>query len=454
MSVSRETSSGVAVATDGHPRVTSPARIDRRGGRYLLVWDSPAQWLVADRELLELIRLLDGSRSAEAAVGMVAAGNGTPAADLGRAAAAALSELERRGLLAEERPVEDEAVSLANITYNLTNRCNLRCRWCYNSGRHTREVPVETVMAALAGARHLFAADATLSLLGGEPTIDPERLERCLALAEELFDRPVLLSTNGTLIDPRLARMLAGRRVEVQVSLDGPDSASNDEVRGAGTFHRALDGITTLTAAGVPVILSMVFDCDGPALFEAYLELGRRLGAAKVRFIPLRLIGRGQPLRERMPDLLSAWGELRRVTARQPELAALLKRDFFSILSRVCGEPGCKTGCGLGRQVLFIDADGAVYPCPSLTGEEYYCGNVAADSVAGLVLESPVFQRLRGVCHVSRRSGCRSCEYRHWCAGDCRAEALSCGEDLRSPAPHCAELRRLIPELLWNHAAG
>ena len=436
-------------------RVQPPALVERRGERLLLAWDSPAQWLLGDSELLALINALDGTRGLGEAIALLAEGNAARAERLARELPFALAELERRGLLGDPRPVPEERVELANITYYPTNRCNLRCRWCYNAGRSAPEAPVAQVMDALEDARGLLTPDATLNLLGGEPTFDRERLEECLERAAELFTRPVLLSTNGTLVDGALARLLARHRVEVQVSLDGPDAETNDAVRGAGAFELALRGIARLRDAGAGVILSMVFDRDGAALFERYLDLAQQLGAAEARFIPMRVIGGGGEYGDKRPDLLAAYRELRAIKLRRPGLAGLLKRDFFSILGSVCAQPGLRTGCGLGTKVLFIDADGSIYPCPNLAGPQWRAGTCGTDGLAELMHGSPVFTSLREACHVARRPACNACTLRHWCAGDCRSEAACVsGGSLTAPAVHCAELRALIPELLWDSLDG
>jgi len=431
--------------------ILPPAYVSRRGDRYLLVWDSPAQWISADRELLDLIGLLDGSRSLDLALAQLAGGNGGPPAQFDQAARDVLAELDRRGLLAD-RPVavEPEEISLANITVNLTNRCNLRCPWCYNADRATAEVPVELLMAAISAARDCLAPDASLNILGGEPLLDRDRLLKCLELSRGLFSRPVMVSTNGTLLDQELADALAGFDVEVQVSLDAPDAAGHDALRGPGVFDKALASVRLLRQRGIPVILSMVFDAEGHRQFEDYLRLGQRLGVREVRFIPLRLIGRAARLSDRRPDLLAALGEVRRIRMERPRLAALLGRDYFSILGQVCAAPGQRTGCGLGRKVLFIDADGGIYPCPNLTTAEYFCGNVKDASIREVIHNSPVFRRLQQACQVRRRPACSACTYRHWCAGDCRAEAASGNGDLFSPAVHCGEMPRLIEETLWD----
>ena len=55
---------------------------------------------------------------------------------------------------------------------------------------------------------------------------------------------------------------------------------------------------------------------------------------------------------------------------------------------------------------------------------------------------------------VSRYRRCRSCAFRHWCAGDCRGEVLALTGDPTAPSPHCEELQEVYTEMLWLISGG
>ena len=82
-----------------------------------------------------------------------------------------------------------------------------------------------------------------------------------LSLGKSLIDGIVAANlrfsvlSNGTLITPQMARLLAAtRRCDyVQVSVDGSHAATHDSACGRGSFSRALDGLRALQAAGVTV---------------------------------------------------------------------------------------------------------------------------------------------------------------------------------------------------------
>src|SRR6185436_20577374 len=101
---------------------------------------------------------------------------------------------------------------------------------------------------------------------GGEPFLNPD-MEAILAAT--LAVGPANVLTNGLLLPPdRCARLKAladasEYSLDLRVSLDGYDAASNDPIRGAGTFERILTGIRNLAEAGLSPIITVTGACEG-----------------------------------------------------------------------------------------------------------------------------------------------------------------------------------------------
>jgi len=295
---------------------------------------------------------------------------------------------------------------------------------------------------------------SSLIILGGEPLLEVERLVTLVQGTRDVFSLPPMVSTNGTKVDAAVAQRLAELGVDVQVSLDGPTAASNDPVRGEGSFDRAVLGIRTLVDAGVDVTLSMVYDRSNYTRMEAYADLALELGAREVRFIPLRLVGRAAEDPDTAPDQSRVLDHLLTLLTRRPEIGRLLRRDFFTITRAVCQRGGARTHCGIGRRVVFVDADGSVYPCPNHRAEPFRCGSLAEDSLAEIFEESQGMRSVRRDFRVDRYAGCGTCAIRPWCAGDCRGEVYAATGDVRGRAPHCGQMLDVVPRLMWLIADG
>lgn len=96
---------------------------------------------------------------------------------------------------------------------------------------------------------------------GGEPFMNRDMIA---ILQDTLALGPASVLSNGLLISPQLAQTLRGLShqssytLELRISLDGFDAATNDPIRGKGTFQRAMNGIKHLVQAGfLPIITCM-----------------------------------------------------------------------------------------------------------------------------------------------------------------------------------------------------
>jgi radical SAM protein with 4Fe4S-binding SPASM domain len=247
---------------------------------------------------------------------------------------------------------------------------------------------------------------------------------------------------------------LAQHRLDVQVSLDSHLAQKHDAIRGTGVFAKTIKGVTGLVNAGIHTTLSMVYSASNIEDFEPYLNLAKSLGVHEVRFIPLRLIGRGRGCQKISPNQAQAFRHLMEILQRRSDLRPLLVRDYFSIIMTICRFSTPRSGCGIGRKVIFIDADGQVYPCPNHVSRTHACGNVAEKSLTDIVMNSGVMRKMREQYQVANYSSCHDCPFGYWCAGDCRGEVLSITGDPLAPSPHCEELKQVMKDMLWLIAEG
>ena len=434
-----------------------PSLRQQRGEAWLLVWGELAQWLVVDADMLAFLARFDGKTELRSALRRHARRSGRPLATVEVEAWPVIEDLLVRGILTTTGPgpsAGEEPVSIANLTVNITNRCNLRCAHCYNRDHSSDDAPIQDLVAGIQEARHILDADASLVVLGGEPLLDPVRLLALLDGCAGLFGQRPVVSTNGTLVTPEIARELAARGVEVQVSMDHHLDLQHDLIRGRGSWEGAFEGLKLLRDAGVYTILCRVYQRGDEAQLEPYLDMASKLGVQEVRFIPLRGIGAGAQEPDRLPDQLATLRSLVALLARRPELAGLLARDWFSIAATLLGRGRGRPSCGIGRRVALVDADGTIYPCPNHTGPLHAAGSLVEQSLADIVRRSPVFQGMRQTYQVQHYTRCRECPFRGWCAGDCRGEVLALTGDPAAPSPHCAQLRAVYTELLWLTASG
>jgi molybdenum cofactor biosynthesis enzyme MoaA len=136
----------------------------------------------------------------------------------------------------------------------------------------------EQVVDALAESKSLGVKDYYFT--GGEPFMHPRLLDM---LDATLQLGPATVLTNGTLLPQRVVESLAASRdrsiysLELRVSIDGADAESNDRIRGAGAFGRAMDGVARLVAAGFLPIITMAQTWDDSDTTNVYQRMRQTL---------------------------------------------------------------------------------------------------------------------------------------------------------------------------------
>lgn len=192
---------------------------------------------------------------------------------------------------------ERTAASLARtLRISITDRCNLRCRYCMPAEGvpklgHSELLSLEGLSeAARTLCRHL--AIDRIKLTGGEPLV-----RRGLStLVAELAAIPgileVSMTTNGTLLRGLAGDLRRNGLRRVNISLDSLDPVGFAEITGGGSLVEALDGITAAQEADLrPVKLNAVlrrsaWRRDVPELLDFAATHG-----LEIRFIELMRTG-------------------------------------------------------------------------------------------------------------------------------------------------------------------
>ena len=241
-------------------------------------------------------------------------------------------------------------------------------------------------------------------------------------------------STNGTRLTAERARQLAALDyLDVQISIDGATAATNDAVRGEGSFAAARLAMDNLAAAGFgPFKVSVVVTRQNVEELDALAAIADSYGA-QLRLTRLRPSGRG----------VDTWDALHPTAAQQRRLyhwllerPGVLTGDSFFHLSAL-GEPldGLNL-CGAGRVVCLIDPVGDVYACPFVIDRQFLAGQRPGPRRlrrrSGAT--SALFTSLR---EPQSAGACASCGSFDACRGGCMAAKFFTGLPLDGPDPEC-----------------
>jgi mycofactocin radical SAM maturase len=318
------------------------------------------------------------------------------------------------------------------LTWEITYACNLQCVHCLSSSgtRDPRELSTDQAKAVLDELRDLQVF--YINIGGGEPMIRKDFFE--ILEHAEANDIGVKFSTNGTYITAENARRLAAMNyLDIQISLDGVDAATNDAVRGKGSYATAIAAMNHLRDANFGQFkISVVVTRHNVDQLNAFKALADSYGA-QLRITRLRPSGRGA----------DTWDELHPTQQQQRQIYNWLMKHGENVLTgdsffhlNAFGEslPGLNL-CGAGRVVCLIDPIGDVYACPFVIHDQFKAGSLLSDGGFTKVWkESDLFLSLR---EPESEGACSACGSYDACQGGCMAAKFFTGIPLDGPDPEC-----------------
>jgi radical SAM protein with 4Fe4S-binding SPASM domain len=287
---------------------------------------------------------------------------------------------------------------------HLTQRCNLACIHCYADS--SPQVPTKGQMsverwlkvidefAAAGGERILFT--------GGEALVYPG----CVQLLQRAHERglDVTLFSNGLLVKKHIDAIRAFVD-QVQISVDGPDAATNDPIRGPGTFRRAVDAVDLLAAAGVRVRVGMVvMEKNWAAMKAGFLDFAKRWEGQSVEFrlgYGLTHHGRGDDIEDNLD-----------INETRPVVERMMEEFEGSAGPRIARRT---KGCGYAEQIV-VASDGSVHPCHLLDGPITHIDDQPMSELIN------VLERVAHEYDVDHNVGCNRCDIRNLCGGTCRVQ--------------------------------
>lgn len=345
-----------------------------------------------------------------------------------------------------------ETPTILTAWLHITDRCNLRCAYCYLPHKR-QDMTGETGQAAIdatirSALKHGYRG-IKLKYAGGEPLIRFDmitglhRYAQAQAARHHLTLEGVVLS-NGTLLTPDHVRKMQQLQLRFMVSLDGLKDAHDSQrfyANGHGSFADVVIGIdnalafglipdisitvTSRNAAMLPDLIDWILTRDLPFSLNFYRENDFSQNTADLQLSEKRIID----------GMMAAFA---RIEANLPErslLASLVDRANLAT-------PHLRT-CGVGHSYLVFNEHGEVSKCQmhmatavTTTADPDPLTAIRLDTIG---LQNPI---------VLEKEGCRTCEWRYWCTGGCPLATYRATGRYDVKSPNCTIYKTLFPEVV------
>lgn len=270
------------------------------------------------------------------------------------------------------------------VVWNVTNRCNLRCKHCY-VGADSKNYPDElTTSQAKSLIEDLGQMGVPVLLFsGGEPLLRKDVFELA-HYARKFGIRPVL-STNGILITWEMAQKIKKAGFQyVGVSIDGLEKTHNSFRQNENAFELALRGLEMARRCGLSTGVRFTITGENNKELERVLNLVEKRKIPRFCMYHLVYSGRGKgiisldtTLQEKRKTIQNIITRIEKDGKDKPSLEILTvdnpadgvyiyhyiekhkkekKEEVLNLLKRA-------GGCSAGVKIASIDSQGNVHPC-------------------------------------------------------------------------------------------
>lgn len=342
---------------------------------------------------------------------------------------------EERRLQLGSVPTKTE---IANIEFDITLDCNLRCRYCYKGEKRAVYMPRRVAFDAVIWLIYASGNQKSISVffMGGEPLMNfslikelvPFGITRAKQHGKKLHFG---MTTNGTMVTDEVIDFFKKWDLSFHTSFDGIPEVQNKNrptATGGPSSHLVESAARKILAYRPNTAARCSFDAENARyLFDNYTYF-RSLGYKNIVIIPAYnatwtedVLGL---LEEQYMRIAERWMDEYRtgesIYFKQFE-------DYFTNRKR---KNRGTISCGAGRAYGTIDAEGNYWPCSRWAIHERATWSFA--NIYDSFREDAREELMKGFPPSSFFPECANCEARCICNGGCMAENFdTVGEPLR-----------------------
>lgn len=309
---------------------------------------------------------------------------------------------------------EELLANMSQLTLEVTEQCNLRCKYCIYQNDHTdfhdytnRSMTFEVAKKAIDYTYPRTKKDFYIAFYGGEPLLNFPLIKQVVDYTSFITNRNVAFSitTNATLLTNEIAHFFAKHKFIVLVSLDGPEEIHNENrvyMDGKGSYHSTISGLKKLlfaygSAYKDNIFISMV--TSGPNYADKFTKIQRffdetdwlpsditvmtsfvSYGRQKQEYVKPSFEMDKQYYKEQSDPLISwvfeqgseNYSHLFTRAQIQKYLQVIHRREIYEEPMKSYFFNGC---CVPGARRLHVDVNGNFLPCERV-GTIPYLGNV------------------------------------------------------------------------------
>ncbi len=311
----------------------------------------------------------------------------------------------------------------------LTEACNLKCKFCYNSQKPRYNEHIFEMLETLASQGVM-----QVNLTGGEPLAHPQFFE-ILERACSLFPNVVILSNGSLMSEEALEKIHSYDVTSVNISIHGDEESHEELTQVKGCYQKSINAIKYyLDKKKIMVASNFVLNGSNFDMLEPTIKSMNEIGLEFMtitRFIPVGIGSTARNLILTEKQLIDAFRIVyeHNKSGMHPHIEFAEATPFCALPEELRSLANC---CSYGYDRFYVDVTGELMVCG--LSRIKLGGNILTSSINEIKRNSPVFNKFIKNEHVSEK--CKGCGIFDLCHGGCRAAALSNGEWDGTPDPN------------------
>lgn len=346
-----------------------------------------------------------------------------------------------------------------NITLEVNQRCNLRCKYCYLGEKNEKKMSYDTGCKALdigfAETKKHRDHKLSVSFIGGEPLLDFQLIKQLVEYCDQKnkslnYEIVYSITTNATITSMEIADFLCEKDFMIKISIDGSKTVNDINrvnVSGVGVYDQISKNISFFKdiqerSNYLVQVTNVITGNNYFHYFDSLKYLTHDLGFKAI---------------DTAIDISYDWSEEQiKIIEQNVQLSfdyyveAFFKGEGFEwSLFQVLADMEKKTvkffACGAGIINSYVRTDGSVLPCSGYLDKSVELGNTKD----GIIKEKVDFYRQ---IESIENEKCKNCEIYDLCLEKtCVLQNLAICKDMNTPIPVMCARRKYLYKLYMDN---
>lgn len=258
---------------------------------------------------------------------------------------------------------------VTSITLDLTEQCDLRCTYCFTSGKTTNRMSFETAKKAILW---LFSKEVSgdeknikITFWGGEPLLEFELIKQIVTFVrsiEEDYGKKVKfnMTTNGMNLTEEVIKYLMLHNIGYMISVDGFGERNRyrKTINGDNSFEQVLEKLKLSKSLYPMTNIRLTLTPENAFyMYEDILKFREVVGIDRFHFSPAYEMNWTEQDYKNVEYTLYRLAE-EVIRSYKSGKRFRIKPFSYRPTKNAGGYP-----CGAGHTYLSISTEGAIYPC-------------------------------------------------------------------------------------------